>query len=157
MKSIITIGFLAIGIMSANAQAYKTAVGLRLGTFQGLTVKHNLSEKVALEGLVFSRWGGFGVTGLFELHNDLNAENLKWYYGAGGHVAIFSTNNISNAWVSNNTGSATIIGVDGILGLEYTLEGIPLNLSIDIKPIFNIIGSQGLYLGDGALSVRYAF
>jgi hypothetical protein len=50
-----------------------------------------------------------------------------------------------------------VIGVDGQIGLEYVFEEIPLNLSIDWKPAFNIIGITNFWAGDAALSVRYTF
>lgn len=52
-----------------NAQDYNTGIGLRGGFTNGLTVKHFISEKAALEGILASRWSGFEITGLYEIHN----------------------------------------------------------------------------------------
>ena len=61
-------------------------------------------------------------------------------------------------WDDNkNNNSRLVIGVDGQIGLEYVFEEIPLNLSIDWKPAFNIIGITNFWAGDAALSVRYTF
>ena len=43
------------------------------------------------------------------------------------------------------------------LGLEYTFDEIPLNLSLDLLPSINLIGSTGWGGINGALSVRYVF
>ncbi len=53
--------------------------------------------------------------------------------------------------------SGPVIGIDGILGLEYTFDEIPLNLSLDILPSLNLIGSSGWGGINGALSIRYVF
>mgnify|MGYP001615571992 CR=1 FL=1 len=49
-----------------------------------------------------------------------------------------------------------ILGVDGIIGLEYVFDGVPINLSLDYKPSFNI--TPGFFdPSGGALSIRYYF
>ena len=58
-----------------NAQDYKTGIGVRAGFNQGLTVKQFISQKSALEFLLATRWRGFEITGLYEIHNQaFNAE-----------------------------------------------------------------------------------
>jgi hypothetical protein len=56
-------------------------------------------------------------------------------------------------WSSNNN-AYTVIGIGGILGLEYNFNEIPINISIDWKPAFNIIGHTSFW-GDGAFSIRF--
>jgi len=50
-----------------NAQEYETAAGLRAGPYNGLTIKHFIGGKSAVEGILTTRWYGFNVTGLYEL------------------------------------------------------------------------------------------
>jgi hypothetical protein len=50
-----------------------------------------------------------------------------------------------------------IIGIDGILGLEYNFVEVPINLSIDWKPSFNIVNNHDFWADGGALSIRYIF
>ena len=70
MRKIVLTFILAISIVTlANSQDYKTGVGLRGGLSNGLTVKHFISEKSAIEGLLSTRWRGFDITGLYEIHN----------------------------------------------------------------------------------------
>ncbi len=144
-------------IFTANAQNtdYKTAVGLRAGLSAGLTAKHFLSKQGAIEGLVSSRWGGLNITGLYEVHNPAFDEpGLRWYYGAGGHIGFWDGN--KNPWFNDNDNHA-VIGVDLILGMEYTIPGSPVNLSLDWKPGFNIVGYSGFWGDEFALSLRFAF
>ncbi|HBZ20540.1 MAG TPA: hypothetical protein DEO60_05385, partial [Bacteroidales bacterium] len=65
MKKIVLTLTLVIFIYAfASAQDYKTGVGLRLGFSNGLTIKHFVSQRSALEGLLSTRWRGFELTGL---------------------------------------------------------------------------------------------
>jgi hypothetical protein len=148
---------LMIGLSMASlgrAQEYKTGIGIRAGFSSGLTIKHFLSRKAAFEGLITTRWQGFDLTGLYEVHGKaFNADHLNWYYGGGAHIGFY---NGDHAYWGNNGTSYTVIGIDGILGLEYTFEEIPINIGIDWKPALNIIGYSGFW-SEGALSVRYVF
>jgi len=139
----------------SKAQDYNTAIGLRGGLFNGLTVKHFISNNAAIEGLISSRWSGVSITGLYEIHaRAFNTTGLNWYYGAGAHIGFWDGNNAS--W-GNDDENYTVIGIDGIVGLEYNIQEIPINLSLDWKPALNLIGHSGLWGDSFALSVRYTF
>lgn len=151
MKKLISILSLAILLVAAaDAQDYKTALGFRLGLYNGITVKHFISRNSALEGLLSTRWSGFEITGLYEIHHEaFNVDKLKWFYGAGAHVGFYGS--------SYPGGSVTVLGVDGILGLEYSFDEIPINVGLDWKPSINLLGYSHFF-GDGAaLSIRYTF
>jgi hypothetical protein len=139
---------------SAQAQ-YKNAIGLRLWYYPGITFKHHISEVGALEFILDSHYGAFTVTGLYEHHIGLGPENLNLYFGGGAHLGYYRYNPDNKNWGNYNGGA--FLGLDGILGLEYTLESIPLNFSLDYKPAFNILGYKQFWGDGGALSVRYTF
>jgi hypothetical protein len=150
---IITISLFCI--FQSKAQDYNTGIGLRGGFASGLTIKHFLSQKKAIEGIFDSRWHGFSVTGLYEIHAQaFDTKRLNWYYGVGGHVGFWDGKYYRDY---HNDNSYTVIGIDGILGLEYNFEEIPFNLSIDWKPAFNINESSGFNGDGGAISLRYIF
>ncbi len=158
MKKIGLTLLLAIcGYFFSTAQDYNTGIGLRGGFSNGLTIKHFISEKGALEGIISSRWRGIELTGLYEIHNQaFNVDRLKWYIGFGGHVGFWNGKYHKNYWGEPNT-SYTVIGVDGILGLEYSFREVPINIGIDWKPAFNFVGYNGLWVDGGAFSIRYIF
>ncbi|GAB3008208.1 hypothetical protein GCM10027284_28320 [Cyclobacterium sediminis] len=136
----------------SKAQAYNTGVGLRLGASSGLSVKHFISQDAALEGILHTRWRGLLITGLYEVHRDIeDVDGLNWFYGGGAHIG--SWNNSSKY----DYDGSTVIGIDGIIGLEYVLEELPLNFSLDFKPAINIINNGGFWGDEFALSVRYIF
>ena len=91
MKKLILTCLITFCIVSVSfAQDYNTGIGLRAGFYNGLTVKHFISQKIALEGLLSSRWRGFEITGLYEIHNQaFNTDRLNWYIGFGGHVGFW--------------------------------------------------------------------
>ncbi|MFP4691969.1 MAG: hypothetical protein ACLFMU_08680 [Bacteroidales bacterium] len=148
---VISLCFASISV----AQDYSTGIGVRGGLSSGLTIKHFIGEKAAFEGILSSRWRGFGVTGLYEIHNQaFDEEGFKWYYGFGGHIGFYDGDYAG--WGDAGT-TYSVIGVDGILGLEYSFTEIPFNVSIDWKPAFNLYGHSGFWGDNGALSVRYIF
>ncbi len=156
-KSIITLAF-ALGIFTTlNAQTYQSAIGLRGGFFTGITYRHFLSDKMAFEGLATSRYRGLQLTALLEWNNPISeVEGLNWYYGLGAHIGTYNYKyyNYNNGWGNDYY---VAIGVDGIIGLEYTFSEFPINLSLDWKPMFNLVGDYYFNGDSGALSIRYCF
>ena len=138
----------------ASGQEYKTGIGIRAGFSSGLTIKHFESRDAAFEGLLTTRWQGFDITGLYEIHNQaFEVNHLNWYYGGGAHIGFYNGNDVT--W-GRSGASYTVVGIDGIIGIEYTFDELPINLGIDWKPALNLIGYTGLW-SEGAISVRYVF
>ena len=102
-----------------TAQNYQTAVGLRFGGLtNGITIKHFINKKSALEGIVSLGHENFIVTGLYEVHTGVDHSSLlNLYYGIGGHVGFFR--NGSNYYYNNGHlyNESTVAGIDAILGL----------------------------------------
>jgi len=143
-------GLLAV----SKSQDYTNGIGLRGGLPYGITFKHFLSDKNAVEGILSTRWGGFRITALYEIHEPTKQyPGLKWFYGVGAHAGFWD----DRSPFVNDPDSQAILGIDGILGLEYTFDEIPLNLGIDWIPSFNLIGDTSwgkLLIG---VSARYVF
>lgn len=149
MKKIILFSCLVTVIsLSASAQAYQKAVGIRLGPNSafitaGITGKYFLNEKAAVEAIIGVN-NGLGICGLYELHFPIDAvSNLSWFAGAGGYVAFRS--------------STTFVGGAGIIGLDYKFDEIPLNLSLDWKPELNLISKVAFESSGIGLSARFTF
>lgn len=140
-----------------KAQSYATGIGLRSGVSNGLTVKHFIESDLALEGILHSRWRGLMITGLIEKHKDISeVRGLRWFYGGGAHIGSWNGNR-NPPWAEPNFGGATVFGIDGIIGLDYIFTDVPINLSLDYKPAFNITHSAGFWGDEVALSIRFAF
>ena len=156
-KLVLTFLVVFSSVLICNAQDYNTGIGLRGGWESGLSVKHFIGSRSALEGIFATRWRGFEVTGLYEVHNvAFNAERLKWYIGFGGHIGFWNGDYTNKYWGEPGY-NYTVIGIDGILGLEYSFEEVPVNMSIDWKPAYNLSGYSGFWVDGGAFSIRYIF
>jgi len=156
MKKLFFVVLIALFLgLKSNAQDYNTGIGLRGGWASGLTIKHFMHGNKAVEGIFDSRWHGFSVTGLYEVHQQaFEVNRLNWYYGIGAHIGFW---NGKYYWNYNDDRNYTVIGIDAILGLEYNFEEIPFNIGIDWKPAFNLTDSSGFWGDGGAISVRYIF
>jgi hypothetical protein len=156
-KLFYTVIILAFFTLSANSQDYNTGIGVRGGLSNGLTVKHFISSNTAIEGLLSTRWKGFHITGLYEIHAQaFNTPRLNWYYGFGGHIGFWDGYD-KHPWFDEDVDSHSVLGIDGIIGIEYNIEAIPFNISLDWKPGFNIIGHTGFWGDELALSIRFIF
>jgi hypothetical protein len=140
---------------STFAQSYQTGVGARLGYYNGFTVKHFVNKINAVEGLLSFRWSGIIVTGLYEWQKPVTGvENLDWQIGGGAHLGFVNGNDYSDTYYHHHyNDNFTVIGVDFILGLEYTFKEAPFTLGLDWKPAVNFTGG---FWGDGlGLTIRY--
>lgn len=143
---------------TAEAQSYRTGLGARLGYFNGITIKHFVSESNAIEGIASFRWNGFILTGLYEWQKPVRgARGLDYELGLGAHIGTWGDRD-NDFW--DNDGplddNFTVVGVDFIAGLEYTFAEVPFNVGLDWKPAFNFGGYR--WWGDGlALSIRYTW
>jgi hypothetical protein len=129
----------------ASAQDYRLGLGLRLSNStptlnNSVTGKYFVTDKTAVEGLV-SFGSRFGLGALLQIHNPLNIEGLRWFYGAGVYVGVEDNN--------------TYVGPTGALGLDYKFANIPINLSLDWKPELDIVPEINFVPDAFALSVRF--
>jgi hypothetical protein len=162
MKRIPLIVTLVVSLLSlwkAGAQPYHTGIGLRFGYTPGLTIKHFVSSTSAIEGIIGSRYRGMVLTGLYEV-NFLQQHGLAAFAGVGGHVGFYRGYYVRvhhGHWdYVYYDGPNASVGIDGILGLEYTFHEVPLNFGFDVKPYFDIL-EPGIVFWDAAISARLVF
>ena len=136
------------------SQSYKTGAGIRVGLPAGVTIKHFFNEHSAFEFLAGTRWGGLTFSALYEWHKATSQyPALSWYLGTGGAIGFYD---IRSPWVYEDE-TRTIIGVQAVVGIEYTFESIPVNVGFDWIPLFNMIGFSDFDFIQFALSGRYLF
>jgi hypothetical protein len=160
-KHTLIIALLSILSFATTAQKYKTAIGFRFGgQTNGLTVRHFTNSKTALEGILSAGHNAILVTGLYEKFVPISgASGLNWFYGIGGHVGFFREdgyyfyNKKRVIYYDNNS---AVVGIDGIIGLDYKFKNAPINIGIDIKPFMDFYSGASLF-GDGALNFRFIF
>lgn len=152
------LSILILSVTNSSAQSYKTGLGLRFGGLtSGITLKHFTNSTTAIEGILSVGRKNFLITGLYEKHAaaDKNS-SLKFVYGFGAHVGFFQD---GGSYYYNNGRtytSSTVLGIDGILGLDYKFNKAPINISMDLKPFIDFFGENYVYM-DGGVSLRYTF
>jgi hypothetical protein len=174
MKKIIITSFILAGIFSgqfAKAQeqqttikepsidqpVYKMAIGIRLSSAPAIvnnsvSFKYFMNSRAAIEALVsFGDPLAFGA--LLEMHNPLGTPGLQWFYGAGGYLGFSKEYNPEKQINERNT----YFGAQGVVGLDYKFDKIPLNLSLDWKPELNLVSDINFEPAALALTARFTF
>jgi len=146
----------AVGQSSAQSMGsdYKTALGVKFWP-GAISIKHFIQDNRALEGLANFWERGFRFTGLYEIHGDISgAPGLKWYVGPGAHIGAYNQGWYHNDYYYRDGGFS--LGVDGVLGLDYKINGAPINLSLDVQPYLELV-NHAYFDVWGGLAVRYTF
>lgn len=159
-KLFTVLAFTFLFAFASNAQDYKSAIGLRLGSPLSVSYKTFVSDRGAFEGVLgFRSYSGLyswiNVGAYYEHHNPISSvRGLSWYYGAGANIYLWSWN---TSYIGDRS-TSTSFGISGVLGLDYKFADLPLNISADWIPTFFINGiGSGFDGGYGALAARYTF
>lgn len=139
---------------------YTTALGVKVFPVDGaaaITFKHFINKGGAVEALGYFWERGGRLTGLYEFHWNIDgAQGLKWFVGPGAHIGFYNDKYYNNYRYG---GSYAAVGIDGIIGLDYKFNRIPLNLSVDWQPSFEFGNDR--YNGFGGefagIAARYTF
>ena len=133
---------------TASGQSSGFGAGIMLGEPTGISLKNWISKTNAWDAGI--AWG-FGKHGAFHLHGDylwhkyglidVDKGTLPLYYGVGVRF-LFADD--------------THVGIRGVVGLDYLFDGLPLDVFLELVPIFDIVPGTGFSF-NGALGVRYFF
>lgn len=144
----------SLSVFSQKARTpYSSAIGLRAGLADehiGLTYKHYNNGFISYEimGLVDYNFNGGEVYGFLQYNGVLPdvPSSFRYVLGGGAHVGGWS--------------SGLALGLDGMLGVEYTFTEIPVNLGFDWHPLLNLYDptfkAVHMWPKKFGLSVRYA-
>lgn len=149
----LTAGLIVFAGSNAKAQSYNNAIGVRLGSYNGLNYKTFIKSNKALDfNLSFrnnDNLNRFIFTGLYEVHNPINnAPGLTWYYGAGGSIGSYKVRDFDGEM---------FLSVDGVIGLDYKIAEAPINIAIDWRPRLELTPNTGFGSGDVGLALRFTF
>jgi len=135
--------------LAATAQSYNKAIGVKFPFGTGLTYKKFIQEKSALEFQALYAKEHFRLAGLYEFHFPFTkTEGLNWYVGPGVHLAFYKTA------FQKTYSSKMDLGIDGVIGLDYKFNGLPINISVDWQPSLSFTGPAG-NAAYGGFAVRY--
>lgn len=101
--------------------------------------------------------------GRYLLQNDIPIEGmtgrLQWYWGVGGLLKIaqvqYHYRDVDQTHTSNYTDID--IGPEGILGMEYTFEDVPLTVFGEFSMLIEIADRPFMLRGFSGAGVRYNF
>lgn len=154
-KTILLFLLIFIFTIRVDAQDYNTGIGIRAGTSNGLTIKHFIAQESLVEIIFASRWHGYNLTGLYQVYKQAFKTNrLNWFYGVGAHIGSYQGEEHRRFDDDNNY---WLLGLDGIIGLEYNFHEIPFNISLDWKPAVDFTGGFYPWGDEVAFSLRYIF
>lgn len=141
----------------ADAQGYKTALGVRLSSSNAMqnnsvSFKQFITDKAAIEAL-FTFGDPLALGALLELHQPLNAPGLSWYYGGGGYIGFVKTLNTATGKEKSDPN----FGAQGVIGLDYKFNNIPLNISLDWKPELNLVSDINFEPAAIGFTARFTF
>jgi hypothetical protein len=132
---------------------YDQAIGLKFPGGLAATYKKMLKNNKAWEAQAMFWDKGARFVALYEFHfyNLDAAGRLAWYVGPGAHIGFYK-----NKFQESYNSSADI-GIDGVIGVDYKIKNIPINLSLDWQPSISLIGKSNTSPALGGLAVRYTF
>ena len=149
---IVLIAVVAFGFTS-NAQ---NAIGVRgvFGNGSGAEVSYQTAMGSAnrleldLGWHNFEKWGSYiNLTGVYQWNFNITG-GLGWYAGIGANVGMFTGNKVENG----NIG----LGFDAQIGIEYNFD-FPLQISLDFRPQWDVLGAASGFGYGLALGLRYRF
>ena len=148
MKKAFLILVAVIGFaFAANAQN----LGVRLGTDGEISYQQNLGANNRLEfdlGIGgFQYWNDYhylSVSGIYQWHWYI-VDRFGWYVGPGAQISLVNT---------PNNGNYFNVSVGGQIGIDYEFS-IPLQISLDARPMWNFLGSYSGFGWGACLGLRF--
>ena len=149
MKKIILIAAMVLGFAVA-ATAQPRALGARIGNGAEISYQHDMDGNfLEIDGGLGLGLGdgtmNIGATGIYNFMISQFGDGFGFYAGPGASLGGIL-----------GTMHAAVVGQ---VGLEYFFEGLPLQLSLDVRPSvgFNFAGGPLYWSAAAGLGVRYAF
>lgn len=164
MKQIIIIAILFCTSLSSSAQDLKQAAGIRLGWTPGFEYRIYTDDANSYKFLLGTRDRGVQLHFFKEFHRyDLFSfsDRITFLYGAGLHAGYEKWDVIHYHQNTEyyETRAGLIVGLDGLVGLEYTFYEVPISMGIEAKPYFEFLGQEvfDIQIFDIAFTAKYHF
>jgi hypothetical protein len=164
MRSLLVIiGLLLAGIMSA--QNYTRDAGIRVGDYFSATARLHVKDDEAIEAMLFIGRHGSTATILKEYFQPAFSsisEYLYFEYGFGAHIGFRYIDRyqiLNRTYVLDEQRFTPLLGLNGIIGLEYRFHNFPVIVGTDFKPYFEYSTIQifSVYLKSVGISIKYRF
>ncbi len=159
-KAFLSIVCIIVFLLDSYSQVNSRTIGARLGgdgqtNGAEVSYQHGLGDANRLEldfGLRSRRYyNNLFAAGIYHWVWNIT-EGLNWYAGPGAIAGFYNWNdNVLPA------SSGLNIGVGGQIGIEYDFQelDVPLLVSLDARPMFNVTGYTNGFGWGAALGIRY--
>jgi hypothetical protein len=149
MRKSFVLMLLVLSLVSVvMAEEGKFGIGVILGEPTGLSMKMLMSKTTAIAGAL--AWS-FSGAGYLDSHADylcykydlikVKKGELPVYFGPGVHIGF---------------GSSILLGIRGVVGMDYIFSNAPWDIFIEVVPILELIPGTGLGFNT-AIGTRYFF
>lgn len=164
MKKFIFLIILFLPALFSEAQGYKQAIGIRGGLSSGFEYRMYTDDSNSYKFLLSTRNHGVQLHAFREFHKfDLFdfSEQLVFFYGVGVHVGFETWDEVhylnNTRWYDSR--SSLLAGLDGLAGVEYVFNEVPLSVGFEVKPYFDVFGKNTFRVQpfDFAFTVKYLF
>jgi len=144
------VGMLVMTSDMAQAQNYKTALGMRIdagdgSTGVGFNVKHFFTRNGAVDAnLIFFDGNVVGLGAEYQYNAPVaGAAGLDWYIGAGPNF-LFGKH-------------STAVQIRPTVGLDFKIPTAPIDFAFDWRPMFTLNQGTEFTAARFGISLRYAF
>ena len=144
--------------LGISAQVFdKNALGVKFGgtfgdlsgTVAQISYQRGLNSVNRLEfnlSANFNDAGSLGFGGAYQWVWNIDG-GFNWYIGPGANIDFVNT---------KGGGAEMLMGIGGMLGIEYRFPEVPIQFSLDINPTFGLLNRSGLFTSVG-FGVRFCF
>lgn len=173
------VAVLCVGVVGTDAKVQPHALGLRFigGTLLGGEINYQAATRLfgakRLE-IGGSIWGdnnayNIAIAAVPQWYWNISPRaangGFNWYVGPGAAVGLYSQGELrdENDHVISKATNEAGVWVGGQIGIEYDFNavGVPLNISIDSRPMIDLLHSGGVSLmgiiNGACLALRYTF
>jgi hypothetical protein len=147
MKIILSIFVTFALATTLSAQCFNQAVGIRGGITSAIFYDKGTNELTTTRYMISSRSDGMRFTYIkykqFYKMDEL-PDNFSFYYGFGAHIGYArwseAVSNFEGYYWQSHT--APVTGVDGLIGISYDMQRMPISFTFDAKPYFDVWGKN---------------
>jgi hypothetical protein len=146
MKQLFILTLFLLTLISVNAQKFERSAGIRLGYSNGIFFDIQNSDLSSYRFMLNWRDDGKQLTAMKFFRRfkvDKLPAFLSFYYGYGIHAGY-------SEWDQHITNSthgyywekvkAPVVGLDGLIGVSYDLDRMPVSITCEAKPFFDFWG-----------------
>lgn len=146
------------------SQEYKQAAGIRAGLTAGFEYRVYTDDLNSFRFLVGARERGMIGHVLREFHRyelfDFS-DQVSFVFGAGLHAGYerWDQQYVTYNSVYYKTRTAAVAGLDGLAGIEYMFNEVPVSVGFEAKPYFDLFGKEmfDFQIFDFAFTAKYHF